>query len=164
MEDYISKPSSPFQEFCLLSLSPLDNPERSLKNYRDDRSEATQKTSSSFLVQKKDPTKRVTCNCRRTKCIKLYCECFANGMYCKDCGCIDCANTLQNDATRLVAIVKITERNPEAFRRSEEIPINTCNCKRSGCRKKYCACYSTGRKCGLGCKCLGCRNLKYRKL
>ena len=34
------------------------------------------------------------CTCSKTKCLKLYCECFANGLVCGvDCGCKGCCNT-----------------------------------------------------------------------
>jgi hypothetical protein len=33
------------------------------------------------------------CTCSKSKCLKLYCECFAHGMVCGlDCGCKDCCN------------------------------------------------------------------------
>ena len=32
------------------------------------------------------------CTCTKTKCIKKYCECFANGKFCIGCHCIDCLN------------------------------------------------------------------------
>lgn len=33
------------------------------------------------------------CTCSKSKCLKLYCECFANGQVCGiDCGCKDCCN------------------------------------------------------------------------
>ena len=35
-----------------------------------------------------------------------------------------------------------------------------CNCKKSGCVKKYCNCYQQGMKCGRSCKCKGCENQK----
>jgi len=28
--------------------------------------------------------KRKLCNCKRSNCLKLYCECFASGVYCRD--------------------------------------------------------------------------------
>lgn len=162
MEEYVADPS-PFHEFSLLSHSPLISPEVPYENDEDNTSKSTSETSSYFLQPKKELTKRTSCNCKRTKCIKLYCECFAHGLFCNDCGCIDCSNTLQNNKTRLDAIAQITVKNPEAFLHRREILNTSCNCKRSGCRKKYCACFSTGRKCGLKCKCLACRNQKVRR-
>ena len=33
------------------------------------------------------------CKCRRSKCLKKYCECFQNGVACTDlCKCTGCAN------------------------------------------------------------------------
>ena len=32
------------------------------------------------------------CNCRKSKCLKLYCECFAAGALCNNCNCADCQN------------------------------------------------------------------------
>lgn len=34
------------------------------------------------------------CNCKRSRCLKLYCECFAAGIYCKDCNCCECLNVV----------------------------------------------------------------------
>ena len=34
------------------------------------------------------------CNCRKSKCLKLYCECFAAGVLCNNCNCNDCLNTM----------------------------------------------------------------------
>lgn len=34
-----------------------------------------------------------TCNCKRSKCLKKYCECFIMGKNCTDkCKCINCKN------------------------------------------------------------------------
>lgn len=33
------------------------------------------------------------CNCRNSRCLKRYCDCFAAGMYCSpDCKCEECHN------------------------------------------------------------------------
>ena len=35
-----------------------------------------------------------TCKCVKSKCLKLYCECYRQGITCNhDCVCIDCKNT-----------------------------------------------------------------------
>lgn len=34
----------------------------------------------------------VTCNCKKSKCLKLYCQCFAVLQYCNNCNCKDCSN------------------------------------------------------------------------
>lgn len=44
----------------------------------------------------------VTCNCKKSKCLKLYCECFQRKLYCKDCNCKDCLNTSKTEAIRQV--------------------------------------------------------------
>lgn len=57
-----------------------------------------------------------TCNCRNSKCLKLYCECFASGRYCNNCNCANCMNNTANEGARSRAIENILERNPNAFR------------------------------------------------
>lgn len=33
------------------------------------------------------------CICKKTECVKKYCECFSNGVSCsKECKCINCSN------------------------------------------------------------------------
>ena len=44
------------------------------------------------------------CNCRKSKCLKLYCECFANNRFCGPaCACVCCNNSAQFDSVRLQA-------------------------------------------------------------
>jgi hypothetical protein len=45
-----------------------------------------------------------TCNCKNSKCLKLYCECFASGEYCRDCNCVGCENTAQVRACVCVCV------------------------------------------------------------
>lgn len=55
------------------------------------------------------------CNCTKSMCLKLYCDCFANGEFCRDCNCKDCHNNMEYEAERSRAIKQSLERNPQAF-------------------------------------------------
>jgi hypothetical protein len=35
------------------------------------------------------------CSCKKSKCLKLYCECFMAQVYCDGCQCTDCLNTVR---------------------------------------------------------------------
>ena len=62
------------------------------------------------------PARCRSCNCKNSKCLKLYCECFAAGQYCDECNCKHCHNNIQHEAERKQAIEVTLERNPRAFR------------------------------------------------
>ncbi|CAH8387986.1 unnamed protein product [Eruca vesicaria subsp. sativa] len=119
------------------------------------------------------------CNCKKSKCLKLYCECFAAGVYCiEPCSCVDCFNRPIHEDTVLATRKQIESRNPLAFapkviRNSDSImetiddasktPASArhkrgCNCKKSNCLKKYCECYQSGVGCSINCRCEGCKN------
>ncbi|GLT54005.1 hypothetical protein SLA2020_272390 [Shorea laevis] len=69
-------------------------------------------------IEAKDgtPKKKKQCNCKSSQCLKLYCECFAAGIYCDNCNCISCQNNVENEAARQEAVGATLERNPYAFR------------------------------------------------
>ncbi|KAJ2945752.1 hypothetical protein O0L34_g594 [Tuta absoluta] len=98
---------------------------------------------------------RKACNCTKSQCLKLYCDCFANGEFCNRCNCNNCHNNLDNEELRQKAIRGCLDRNPNAFRpKIGKAKISGadhfrrhnkgCNCKRSGCLKNYCECYEVG--------------------
>ncbi|XP_019056707.1 PREDICTED: protein tesmin/TSO1-like CXC 2 [Tarenaya hassleriana] len=124
------------------------------------------------------------CNCKKSKCLKLYCECFAAGVYCiEPCSCVDCFNKPIHEDTVLATRKQIESRNPLAFapkviRSSDPIseagddasktPASArhkrgCNCKKSSCLKKYCECFQGGVGCSVNCRCEGCKNAFGRK-
>ncbi|OMJ77138.1 hypothetical protein SteCoe_23319 [Stentor coeruleus] len=113
-------------------------------------------------TKKKKKIKLVGCNCMKTKCLKLYCECFANKMYCKKaCKCRNCNNCANYD-DRDKAVVEAFERNSAAFEHSRYTCTRGCNCKFSECKKKYCSCFLNGISCTAVCTCENCKNIKIR--
>ena len=104
--------------------------------------------------------------------MKLYCDCFAAGELCGvDCKCTECFNNSQNLNIRADAIETILEKNPYSFnskadndaKGKKQTSKYGCNCRRSGCQKKYCCCYNDGLKCNENCKCTECANIENPK-
>ncbi|KAF8686802.1 hypothetical protein HU200_043412 [Digitaria exilis] len=56
------------------------------------------------------------CSCKKSKCLKLYCECFAAGVYCSEpCSCQGCLNKPIHEEIVLSTRKQIEFRNPLAF-------------------------------------------------
>ena len=108
------------------------------------------------------------CTCTKSMCLKLYCECFAAGEYCDNCKCAECHNVQKYENERQKSIIRISKKNPNALNKHIKMSIGTikdrkiddisCNCSKSGCQKNYCECFKLGAKCGVLCKCEGCKN------
>lgn len=59
------------------------------------------------------------CRCKKSKCLKKYCECFLNGIACTaHCRCVDCSNHsksahhLQNAVAKQQAVEARSEQQP----------------------------------------------------
>ncbi|XP_053559345.1 protein lin-54 homolog isoform X2 [Bombina bombina] len=121
------------------------------------------------IISSESSRPRKPCNCTKSLCLKLYCDCFANGEFCNNCNCTNCYNNLDHENERQKAIKACLDRNPEAFKpkigkgkegESDRRHSKGCNCKRSGCLKNYCECYEAKIMCSSICKCIGCKNFE----
>ncbi|XP_052873352.1 protein lin-54 homolog [Anopheles cruzii] len=157
-----------FKEEAEVAAKPTASPKTEPKDVaKDDKfaEEADVRGSDSFSGEL---YKKRSCNCTKSQCLKLYCDCFANGELCFSCNCKDCHNMQDFEGDRQKAIRITLERNPNAFKpkigsigtrdAGKRLHTKGCNCKRSGCLKNYCECYEAKIACSSNCKCAGCRN------
>lgn len=115
------------------------------------------------------PSKCSGCFCERSMCLKMYCQCFADGKYCTSCNCQNCQNRPGDRNLRR----KIREKNKgdgkyyheaidkegfDCHSNASDDTLKTCRCSRSKCLKGYCDCFNAGKFCSEFCKCLGCSN------
>ena len=106
----------------------------------------------------------VICNCPKSRCLKLYCNCFQAGDLCNTfCHCRHCLNT----ASELVPGGKLyyarreyKKRDPNTFVKEAKKTRERkgCSCRNSKCIKKYCICFRENKRCTEICSCVACCN------
>ena len=116
-----------------------------------------------------DNNQKQGCNCKKTKCLKLYCDCFSNGGVCMpSCKCENCHNTVELQDLRELIIHETIEKNPLAFKskykdtieKDKTLHSRGCKCSKTGCQKNYCECFRGGIGCSKLCSCKNCNNNK----
>uniref|UniRef100_A0A0D9Y188 CRC domain-containing protein n=1 Tax=Leersia perrieri TaxID=77586 RepID=A0A0D9Y188_9ORYZ len=149
--------SSLNQASNVLSAVGSSPPIADLHTVNDDSSQATMVAyvdeSSQGSPKKKrhkfdngDGTSCKHCSCKKSKCLKLYCECFHAGVFCSDpCSCQGCLNKPSNMEAVLSIREQIESRNPLAF--APKVIRTEPGQELAG-----------GVGCSVNCRCEGCKN------
>jgi len=136
LEQLKDLPPDKVEEFSRLVSSLKNAPVTPAVSLSDSEETPTMSESSSADVHSfsdVDSDAPVTCNCKKSQCLKLYCQvpklhvsvnfltrasqCFAVMVYCSEglCRCISCRNLKLHETNRSEAMSMILEINPQGF-------------------------------------------------
>ena len=158
------------QTALLDSVQKITNPKSKIKKFQTKTGRAPLKITPIKQLE-------VFCYCRKSNCKKEYCNCFKAKVPCNPkCGCYECSNNVLYyegaDRNEPISFPPGSRFNEEDKRYSTGQEIENerncavvgaflkrgCNCRKSYCQKKYCDCFSQGRKCSSICHCNSCNN------
>ena len=128
--------------------------------------------------ERMEQNNKIHCTCKKTKCIKKYCECYSNGVFCYNCKCENCENkpfymdnNIKNSNNINININKKEEEEINENKNTKQSIDNNmdnndnnikkliiCTCSKSGCNKNYCECFKAKVKCNNKCRCIKCLN------
>ena len=93
---------------------------------------AASKRKSGIATSSSSGKKEIkSCRCVKSKCLKLYCECFSSGVLCgPHCKCVNC----NNNKTELNGKIKSAKesyliKKPSAFTKPPKVPGQSCACR-----------------------------------
>ena len=70
------------------------------------------------------------CRCVKSKCLKLYCECFQKGVLCNSqCKCVSCSNNVENEMQLKSVRKAYLLKNPRTFTKKPKAPGSSCSCR-----------------------------------
>ena len=83
---------------------------------QNNRNENRALSPTEIELNHRDEIQHMGCTCKKTRCLKLYCQCFGAKLYCgPNCRCMICFNNRKHEKQRKEAMRNILSRNLSAF-------------------------------------------------